>query len=98
MIILCSFFFASCIHVWSAASASIAGRRRTDVVFERVEVVLDDADEALVVVPVKVAAGSVGARPDALEDVALGDADERENLVDVGQPEQARRDRVFALE
>ena len=59
---------------------------------------LDDADEALVVVPVKVAAGSVGARSDALEDVALGDADERENLVDVGQPEQARRDRVLALE
>lgn len=70
-----------------------------DVVFERVKVVLDHADEALVVGPLERAARPVvGAGSNALEDVMLGDADEREELVDIGQPEDARVDRVVVLE
>lgn len=70
-----------------------------DVVLERVEVVLDDLDESLVVLPLKRSADAlVVAGSDALENVLFGDANEREELVDVGQPEDTRDDAVVVLE
>lgn len=59
---------------------------------------LHDGDEALVVVPIVLAPNAVVAWADALEDVALGDADEGEDLVDVGEPEDARNDDLVAGE
>lgn len=70
-----------------------------DVVLERVEVVLDDLDESLVVLPLERSADAlVVARSDALENVLFGDANEREELVDVGQPEDTGDDAVVVLE
>lgn len=70
-----------------------------DVILETVEVVLDDADELLVVGPLEGTSEAVVlAGVDALVDVVLGDADEREELVDVREPEDARDDGVVELE
>jgi hypothetical protein len=67
-----------------------------DVVFERVEVVLDDRDESLVVVPLVVSSDSTVSWSNTLQDVGFSDADERENLVDVRKPEDSGNDDVVA--
>ena len=69
-----------------------------DIVLETVEVVLDDGDETLIVIPVEGTDGVLLARANALEHVALGNADEGEHLVDVREPEDAWDDAVLAVE
>ncbi|KAI3483202.1 hypothetical protein L1887_53982 [Cichorium endivia] len=61
-------------------------------------VVLDDRHQTLVVAPLERARRPVHARSDALQHVALGDAHKRQDLVHVGQPKDARDDRLLALE
>jgi hypothetical protein len=60
--------------------------------------VLDNRDESFIVIPIKLSARAVDAWAYALENVALGDTDKGENLVDVGEPEDARYDGILALE
>lgn len=73
--------------------------RVVDVVLEAVEVMLNDANETLVRLPVQFArARLVHARGNTLLSVRLGNADEREDLLDVGEPEDAGHYHIFALE
>lgn len=69
-----------------------------DVVLETVEIVLDDGDEALVVVPVEGPEGVLFTWANALEHVTLGNADEGEHLVDVREPEDAWDDGLLPSE
>lgn len=70
-----------------------------DVVFQRIEIVLDDSNELLVVGPFELASGSVVlSRVDPLVDVVFSYADEGEEFVDVGEPEDSGDDGVVEFE
>lgn len=55
-----------------------------DVVLETVQIVLDNSDEALVIVPIVVTSNSFSPGTNPLQDVAFGDTDEGKNFMDVG--------------
>jgi len=70
-----------------------------DVVLQRIEIVLDDSDELLVVGPFELASCSViFPRVDSFVDVVFGYADEGEEFVDVGEPEDSGDDGVVEFE
>lgn len=69
-----------------------------DVVFEAVEVMLDNGHQTLVVFPVKVAACTVNTGTNALQNITLGDANERVDFVHVGKPEDAGLNCLVSLE
>lgn len=70
-----------------------------DVVFERIEIVLHDADKPLVRLPIELATTSlVITGRDALLGIRFCDANEGEDLLHIREPENTRYDDIFTFE